>query len=105
MQDCFHEHPEIYGSELEDDEESPDREHSRDETTPGADKQRTLETPASAGSADSNTRSAGADRAGQVARAKGASKQVHEQNEPMSESEDLVPKAWHDGTTSNNDGK
>lgn len=103
MQDCFREHPDVYGSELEDDEEDHDDVPSPDSTSAAQSVSSTSKP--SSHSPDAKASPSGEDEAAETARAKAASKQVHEQHEPESETEDLVPKSWHDGTTPGGEGK
>ena len=103
MQDCFREHPDIYGSELDEDEEEQEDGHSTDASsaaTTASSNSISTSKPGGPKASPSDE-----DEAAKTARAKTASKQVREQHEPESETEDLVPKAWHDGTTSGNEGK
>jgi intermembrane space import and assembly protein 40 len=102
MQDCFREHPDVYGSEVDDDEEEDHDGSSTDATSaPGAS---SSSTPSSQ-SPDVEALPSGNDEAAKTTRAKAASKQVHEQHKPESETEGLVPKAWHDGNTPSIEGK
>jgi len=101
MQDCFREHPDVYGSEVDDDEEEDHDGSSTDATSaPGAS---SSSTPSQ--SPDVEALPSGNDEAAKTTRAKAASKQVHEQHKPESETEGLVPKAWHDGNTPSIEGK
>lgn len=101
MQDCFREHPDVYGSELEDGEEEYDDRPSTDGASAAPSASSTA-TPAHTPGPEANT--SGNEEAAKTNRAKAASQQVHEQHEPESETEVLVPKAWHDGTTSGGEG-
>lgn len=103
MQNCFREHPDIYGSELEEDDAPPEEgapspspappPDSGDELIPAAATSATLESPSSPPSSLSATGSDDTDRA------KAAKQQVErDYGEPISESEELVPKAAHDAT-------
>ncbi|KAM0709053.1 hypothetical protein Q7P35_003089 [Cladosporium inversicolor] len=98
MQDCFREHPEIYGSELEDDEEQAPLE--------GASEGQAIASPAqAAGSPHEGGEKAstpyGQDSQevvdGKTERAAKAAEQVKRDSKPVSESESMVPKAWHSG--------
>lgn len=99
MQDCFREHPEIYGSELEDDEEAPQQ-------LEGAQEGQAVASPAQAAGApheggEKVSKPYGQDSAENVAakteRASQAAEQVKRDSAPVSESESMVPKAWHSG--------
>ena len=116
MQDCFRQHPDIYGSELEDD--APNQEEEATAPAPAS----TSETPApptpipdpssddnpiipiaatSAVSAPSSTPSVSETTIGNsdTERARAAKRQVErEHGEMRSESDELVPKAAHDAT-------
>ena len=103
MQNCFREHPDIYGSELEEDEAPPEEgapspspappPDSGDELIPAAATSATLESPSPPSSSLSATGSDDTDRA------KAAKQQVErDYGEPISESEEMVPKAAHDAT-------
>ncbi len=110
MQTCFREHPDIYGSELEADEEEnapPDQEtptpypaplaDPTDESIPAAATSATLEPHSS----PMPSAAPAASEAGttDTERARAAKQQVEgEHGEPMSESDELVPKAAHDAT-------
>ena len=87
MQDCFREHPEIYGSELEDDEEAPAQEGQA------------VDAPHEGG--EKVSKPYGQDSQEVVAakneRASQAAEQVKRDSAPVSESESVVPKAWHSG--------
>ncbi|KAK6439651.1 hypothetical protein LTR95_004145 [Oleoguttula sp. CCFEE 5521] len=85
MQDCFRLHPEVYGSELE--EEEVDGELERQ--AGGAE-------GAVGGEAEQPVRKTADEKAQTPA------VQEMTRSEPVSESEELVPKAWHDGTAGPN---
>ncbi|KAK3061809.1 hypothetical protein LTS18_005386 [Coniosporium uncinatum] len=119
MQDCFREHPEIYGAELEDDEEVAAAE-AADATgeaapipanaTASLDNDASNAAPSSSASAsrdpaDSSREKVAhnkplnpppADKPEKQARAQQATVQVKKEHETTSESDDLVPKSWHD---------
>ncbi len=101
MQDCFREHPDVYGSEMEDDEEDHQDESTDATSASGAS---STSTPASQ-SPVAEANPSGNEEVAKTTRPKAAGKQVHEQHEPESETEGLVPKAWHDGNTPSTEGK
>lgn len=90
MQDCFREHPEIYGSELEDDEEAP---------LEGAQEGQALAAPHEGGEKVSKPYGQDSQEvvAAKTERAAQATEQVKRNSAPVSESESVVPKAWHSG--------
>ena len=90
MQDCFREHPEIYGSELEDDEEAP---------LEGAQEGQAVAAPHEGGEKVSKPYGQDSQEvvAGKNERASQAAEQVKRDSAPVSESESVVPKAWHSG--------
>lgn len=102
MQNCFREHPDIYGSELEDDDAplegdapspAPSPE-SGDGSIPLAATSAVPETQSSSAN-PSTSRSGSSD----TERAQVAKRQVEsDHSELTSESDDLVPKAAHDAT-------
>ena len=105
MQDCFRQHPEIYGSELEEDEDSP-----RDEAAPGFDPAEgslpaaaTSATPEPHSSPSSSLTSLSAtseEGTSDTERARAAKQQVErDHGDAASESDEVVPKAAHDATT------
>lgn len=120
MQGCFREHPDVYGGELEEDEVE---EGVREQQAAGAGEEaRVGEEPRmslaegveKATSATSVTteaervqrRDAGEEEdqseAAKTARAKEAKEQVQQDHkEPLSEADELVPKASHDARTAN----
>lgn len=110
MQDCFREHPDIYGSELEEDDDAPP--DDQDALSPPDPSDAAI--PASATSAISDSQpppppssatnsptsepATGSD----TDRARAAKQQVErDHGEPLSESEEMVPKAAHDATAAN----
>lgn len=108
MQDCFREHPDVYGAELEDTEGEPPQlgdeqaptapETSQPEGAP-APSLANMESGKGAKVAEQNANRE-ADRpdvvAGKRERAQAATQQVKSDHQPTSESEEMVPKAWHD---------
>ena len=104
MQDCFREHPEIYGSELEEDEDSP-----RDEAAPGLDPAEGS-LPAAAMSATPEPHSppsssltglstTSEEGTSDTERARAAKQQVErDHGDAASESDEMVPKAAHNAS-------
>lgn len=105
MQNCFREHPDMYGAELEPDEEMPPQ---QDQPVPG---EQPGSTPAPAPAAAASTApsrgekvadhtNGGPDSEKAVAekrqRAIAATEQVKGSHTELSETETAVPKAWHD---------
>jgi len=92
MQDCFREHPDVYGAELEDDE------------APQEGAEAPVEGQAVPEGAEKVSKPQGRDSdevvAGKQERSSQAAQQV-KQTEALSESEELVPKAWHSGVDAN----
>lgn len=104
MQNCFREHPDIYGAELDDEEEG--------EAVPGDGARLVGEEPR--GAEDSSSPSlANMDGShgrgekvsdnpepdavqGKKERSEAATQQVHSDHGITSESDEMVPKAWHD---------
>lgn len=98
MQNCFRAHPDIYGAELDDNDEVPEGESGTGEAAAQP------ETPVASSSRGEKVAEQGIGKsddaakvAGKRARAQEASKQVKaEHGEPSSETDEVVPKAWHD---------
>jgi len=105
MQDCFRENPDVYGSELEDDEEGQDEERSTNAAPAELDMPTTSIPPPPSQPPDSDAPGSGDDDVAKTSGTKAATKQVREQHDAQSETEELMPKAWHDGTTSSNESK
>lgn len=106
MQNCFREHPEIYGSELEDDDAPPegDAPSSSPSPAPSPDSG-DASIPLAATSASPEPQSASVDTStlgggsSDTERALAAKRQVEsDHGELTSESDELVPKAAHDAT-------
>ena len=111
MQDCFRQHPDVYGSELDDDEdgappanpeggEVPATSTIATTSTPESDSTPSSSiaatTPSEPTSPSSSTSSPSSDA---TQRAQAAKEQMgKEHSEILSESEELVPKAAHDAT-------
>lgn len=92
MQDCFREHPDVYGAELEDADAPLEGEEVPAEGQAAADP------PHQGGEKVSKPYASESPEAvaGKTERAAQASKQVKEQQSPLSETDEAVPKAWHD---------
>ena len=107
MQGCFKEHPDHYGDEFGDDDDELDEaiEGSEAQNTPAIAKtespspapvQQTSSEASTDSSSDTHADSSSAKRV------KAATDQVASQHpEPQSETDELVPKAWHDTTEKN----
>jgi intermembrane space import and assembly protein 40 len=91
MQDCFREHPEIYGAELEDDEEAPQGELEGQAIASPAQHEGGEKVSKPYGQDSKEVVNAKTERAAQ------AKEQVKRDSAPVSESETMVPKAWHSG--------
>ncbi|KAI9825513.1 MAG: hypothetical protein M1819_000505 [Sarea resinae] len=121
MQDCFRLHPDVYGSELEDDEEYEDdadqvespelgaATSSPSSSSPPSSPSTASTPPPTHGEKVTHVRSnhtpAPAEEvSAKRDRANAASRQVKEEHAPLDESDELVPKAAHD-SRSMNDGK
>ncbi|KAL1305314.1 hypothetical protein AAFC00_002216 [Neodothiora populina] len=95
MQNCFREHPDIYGAEIDDDE-APEDEAPAPE---GAENDGAAQ-PAAAvarGEKVADGPSHPDEAQGKTERAQAALKQVKaEHGEPISETDEIVPKAWHE---------
>lgn len=86
MQDCFREHPEIYGAELDDEEVAEVQAEENRAQAALAQREETSK---------EGSEPAAQNEEGQ--RAQAAREQFQKTAEPVSESEEVVPKAWHDG--------
>jgi len=110
MQNCFREHPDVYGSEL-DDEEAPQTEITTDQSaspsnegapeTAQAPSLANMDSPHGRGEKVSDTRLDGPPDpdhviAGKRERAEAAAAQVKRDHGPQSESDAAVPKESHD---------
>lgn len=108
MQDCFRAHPDIYGAELEDDEEEYQGEgESKAPVAAPSEEASPLPTPVAQ---SEHTQAAAATReepapaakredsspSSKTEKAKAATEQVQKDHTPTSESEHLVPRAAHD---------
>jgi intermembrane space import and assembly protein 40 len=106
MQDCFRQHPDIYGAELEDDEADYEGEEGASGAQVGSPE---AAAPATSTSAPSPQPTAVAEKAiapvakredpapkSKTSKAEAATEQVKKDHAPLSESEELVPRAAHD---------
>lgn len=84
MQDCFRAHPDVYGSELEDDEAS-----SNENSAPPSTEEVSAAVQADAASHPDEKHARAKEVKSQVATA--AAKEGEQ-----AESDELIPKAWHD---------
>ncbi|RMY30033.1 hypothetical protein D0865_15356 [Hortaea werneckii] len=103
MQNCFKEHPDVYGSELDPDAELPEGEEVPGEQPAPAASPEPSAVPSPSQAATSTPHSGGekvadseASAAEKRERAIAAAAQVKENHSELSESEEVVPKAWHD---------
>ena len=118
MQDCFRQHPEIYGGEFEDDESSDDDDPAysnpqvddpsipppldpslpvpavNQPSVPLYTSKNSVDKQSPPLASDSQTASAPSNMSGGAATGAGVVSRKTE--EPASESQELVPKAWHD---------
>ena len=131
MQDCFRDHPDVYGAELEDDEQegqeegapsdalsepsqptaqpspspAPESGAGQTPTAPSEAKSTSSSKPASSSALPPSHASAEhpspEEEKGRTERVKAATRQVREEHEPQSESDEMVPKAAFDATASN----
>ncbi|KAI4734090.1 hypothetical protein E4T50_15372 [Aureobasidium sp. EXF-12298] len=98
MQNCFREHPDVYGAELEDDVEAEAREQDGASPSSQSEQPKMPESnPDAEKVADSGADSTKAIQ-GKRERSNAATEQVNRDHGLMSESENLVPKAAHDAT-------
>lgn len=119
MQDCFRKHPDVYGAELDDDEDpamaGEPSAGPADETSPGLSaspvgiepsssqastppSRSGMQTSAGQGEKVSDGKDDASSIKGKQARSQAATQQVNSQHETTSESDEMVPKAWHDAT-------
>ncbi|KAH0363251.1 hypothetical protein KCU65_g7523, partial [Aureobasidium melanogenum] len=98
MQNCFREHPDVYGAELEDDVEA----EAREQDDAAAAGQSSQPTQPEANPDAEKVAHRGADHPeavqGKRDRSNAATEQVKRDHDIMSESDSLVPKAAHDAT-------
>lgn len=98
MQNCFREHPDVYGAELEDDVEAEAREQDGASPSSQSEQPKMPESnPDAEKVADSGADSTKAIQ-GKRERSNAATEQVNRDHGLMSESDNLVPKAAHDAT-------
>lgn len=98
MQNCFREHPDIYGAELDDEETEAalESEKSGSESHNASGVEATSSSPTH-GEKVADGPAHPAEAQGKRERSKAAGEQVKAQHgEPTSESNEAVPKAWHD---------
>jgi intermembrane space import and assembly protein 40 len=93
MQDCFRQYPEHYGAELEDDEEAGAEAGA---PTPEGQNAEPLATELGAASHPEEKHARAKEIAVQV-------KSESSEKGELSESEELLPKAWHDTENKNNE--
>jgi intermembrane space import and assembly protein 40 len=98
MQDCFREHPDIYGSELEDDEAPLEGEQAQEGQAISS-PEHAAGSPHEGGEKVSKPYGRDSDEtvAAKTERASQATEQVKRDHVTTSETETMVPKAWHSG--------
>lgn len=94
MQDCFREHPDVYGAELEDADAPLEGEEVPAEGQPAAQAQ----APQAGGEKVAHKQSS--DPVGSTERANVVASEMKKQD-ALSESDEMVPKAWHKGVDAN----
>lgn len=97
MQDCFRQHPNVYGAELEDDDQQQPSPTSENTTAPTSTEVATASQLDAASHPDDKH-----------ARAKEVRMQVADagtQDGEQAESDQLIPKAWHDADNKNEETK
>lgn len=95
MQNCFREHPEIYGSELDEEEVDAQIEaEGKEAGTPVS------EHPATTAGTANASNATPLDEPEHRQRARAAKDQVSQSTQPQDEADQIVPKAWHDGRES-----
>jgi intermembrane space import and assembly protein 40 len=107
MQDCFRQHPDIYGAELEDDEADYEGEEGASGAQVGSPE--AAAAPAASASAPSPQPTPVAEKAiapvakredpapkSKTSKAEAATEQVKKDHTPLSESSELFPRAAHD---------
>ena len=101
MQNCFREHPDVYGAELEDDVEAEAREQDGDSQAGQPEQSQQPKQPKANPEAE-KVADNGPDSQkaiqGKRERSNAATEQVNRDHGIMSESDSLVPKAAHDAT-------
>ncbi|KAF2262180.1 hypothetical protein CC78DRAFT_618800 [Lojkania enalia] len=105
MQNCFRQHPEVYGAELESDEEDDEivdqSEPGYADATPPGDPPTSIEGPSTEKVSQKATPAS--EKGAARVRAKAATEQVKQEHEPLSESDSVIPKAAHDERQANED--
>jgi intermembrane space import and assembly protein 40 len=103
MQNCFREYPEIYGAELQEDEEDAAVDESGNaihaETAPSSASEEQPPTQPHAEKVADREPAPETERQEKTERAQKATAQVQRDHEPVSESPEVVPKEWHDSTS------
>lgn len=103
MQNCFREHPDVYGAELEDTEEAvaPPEGAEGQQVSVATEPKDAAQAPAKVEKAPESlqqTPKIDSARQSEQERVKAATEQVQrDHGEPTSETNEAVPKAWHDG--------
>lgn len=108
MQDCFRRYPEVYGAELEDDEDDVTADEGQTAMASNASAEPTPAAPRPEKVADHkplDDPSPEHELQARKERAKVAAEQVKKEHEPESESDSVIPKAWHDTESANEKGK
>lgn len=95
MQECFRRFPEVYGAELEDEGEDGEGIPQDDAIEGRLVEEATKETPAEKSPPAQST----------PERVKDVTEQVKKEHEPQSETDEAVPKAWHDERDTNPEKK
>lgn len=93
MQDCFRQHPDVYGAELDDDEEAPAAPVSEDAPAPQS----------TASAAEIEAASHPEEKRARAKETVAETKTVAAGQPELSESDELLPKAWHDTESKNNE--
>lgn len=96
MQDCFRQHPDVYGAELEDSDNSPDEDLDQPQSEAPENPETTPALPSTSQPNSVSNPTPTDDPTAQTARAKAATAQVSRDHGAQSESDELVPKAAHD---------
>lgn len=102
MQDCFRAHPEVYGSELDDEDDGAAPAADTDAGAPSA------ESPNSDDQVPATQRDAASDSGDKQSRANEAKSQMNEStgaHPEQAESDQLLPKAWYDTEEKNTETK
>lgn len=103
MQNCFREYPEHYGAELQDDEDDAGVDAEGNGVAAEATEQSSAQTNAEK-VADRESAPA-PEKEEKKERAQKATEHVKKEHEPVSESEEAVPKEWHNNTSANEEKK